>query len=206
MADGSLLQVRQETDYPWQGAIKIEVEACKNDPFEILLRIPDWCTDASIRLNGETVDEEIISGNYFRLLRPWRPGDIIFLDLSMPVQLIEGHPRIEEVRNQVAIKRGPMVYCIESPDLPAETDNVDVYISGSTEFKIEHAFDQLAGVTTIVADVLIRKDKKSGLYRPLGTPHFEKHSVRFVPYFAWSNRGTSEMTVFLPLVFEKSHQ
>jgi DUF1680 family protein len=60
------------------------------------------------------------------------------LDMPMKIQLIEGHPRIEEVRNQVAIKRGPVVYCIESADLPGGTDILDVYLPGDSELQAEY--------------------------------------------------------------------
>jgi uncharacterized protein len=122
--------------------------------------------------------------------------------MPMDIKLLEGHPRIEEVRNQVAIKRGPVVYCIESPDLPEGTDILDVYLPETSKLIAQHRPDFLGGLTTISGDVLLRSDKKEGMYRPLTKPAWETVKTTFVPYYAWSNRGQSEMTVWLPIVWD----
>ena len=67
-------------------------------------------------------------GTFARIERTWKKGDVVALEMPMDIKLVEGHPRIEEVRNQAAIKRGPVVYCIESPDLPENTGILDVYL------------------------------------------------------------------------------
>ena len=120
----------------------------------------------------------------------------------MDVTLVEGHPRIEEVRNQVAIKRGPVVYCIESPGLPAETDVLDVYVPADVEFEAEHRPDLLGGMTTIRGKLLLRTDKKKGMYRSVSNPSWESVRAELVPYYAWCNRGECEMTVWMPVVWE----
>ena len=117
--------------------------------------------------------------------------------------MIEGNPRIEEVRNQVALKRGPIVYAIESPDLPKDATILDVYLPGDQAFKAVSRPDFLGGLTVIEADVSIRTDKKDGMYRKVTKPEFTTFPTQFVPYYAWSNRGTSEMTVFVPVVWGK---
>ena len=121
--------------------------------------------------------------------------------MPLETNFVEGHPRIEEVRNQVAIKRGPVVYCIESPDLPKDADILDVYISGDTKFKVNHRKDFLGGISTIESEILIRSDKKQGMYRTIKMPNWESHKTTFIPYYAWSNRGKAEMTVFLPVIW-----
>lgn len=121
LQDGSELKLRQETHYPWDGAVRITIESCKIEPFEMLLRIPDWAEGTRVLLNGEDAGVEAEPGSYARIERQWKGGDVVAMDMPMDIKLIEGHPRIEEVRNQVAIKRGPVVYCVESPDLPEGT-------------------------------------------------------------------------------------
>ena len=79
-------------------------------------------------MNGEDAGRRSQAGTYATIERRWKAGDVVALDMPMDIKLLEGHPRIEEVRNQVAIKRGPVVYCIESPDLPEGTDILDVYL------------------------------------------------------------------------------
>ena len=120
----------------------------------------------------------------------------------MDVKLLEGHPRIEEVRNQVAIKRGPVVYCVASPDLPEGTGILDVDLPEGSDLKAQYRPDFLGGLTTISGDVLLRPDKRGGMYRTLTRPTWNRVKTTFVPYYAWSNRGESEMTVWLPIVWE----
>lgn len=203
LADGSELELIQETAYPWEGSVKITLQKCKKDPFELLLRIPGWAEKAGIKVNGEDAGIEAIPGTFAGIDRGWKKGDVVTLDIPMEVTLVEGHPRIEEVRNQVAIKRGPVVYCVESPDLPEDTKVLDVYFNGDSDLKAVHQPDFLGGVTTIKGDILLRKDHKEGMYRTVKKPVLESQPVQFVPYYAWSNRGLAEMTVFMPVVWEK---
>lgn len=119
----------------------------------------------------------------------------------MTVDLVEGHPRIEEVRNQVAIKRGPLVYCIETPDLPKGASTLDVHLPCDAELSVEHKPEFLGGVSVINAQVLLRPDEGQGMYRKVTRPAWQAYDTTFVPYFAWSNRGTAEMTVFVPVIW-----
>ena len=121
----------------------------------------------------------------------------------MHIKLIEGHERIEEVRNQVAVKRGPIVYCVESPDLPESASITDVYLPSKSNLTVNRQSSFLGGVTTIDGEVLLRKDKGKGMYRDVTQPEFERLQTQFVPYFAWSNRGEAEMSVFLPVIWQQ---
>ncbi|MER2491307.1 glycoside hydrolase family 127 protein [Catenovulum sediminis] len=203
MLDGSDIKLTQDTEYPWKGLVKLTIDACKEKAFDIALRIPGWSTSAEIRINGEKVEQQVKPGSYAVLNRCWKAGDEIVVDIPMEATFVEGHTRIEEVRNQLAIKRGPVVYCVETPDLPAETNVLDVYLSAENELITEHKADFLGGVTVVKSDVLVRKDNDNtdSMYRNIRAPKWEKHPLQFVPYYAWSNRGTAEMTVFLPVVW-----
>ena len=202
LMDGSRLRIIQKTNYPWEGLITLNIEECRASAFKFELRIPDWVTGASVKINGSDYHEEISSGKYLEIEREWRSGDQIELHLPMPVQLIEGHPRIEEVRNQVAVKRGPIIYCIESPDLPVDISILDVYISGNDNMTIHHKPDFLGGIAVIEADLLIKNNAQEGLYRSIGKPEWKRIRAQLVPYYAWSNRGLAEMTVFMPVVWD----
>lgn len=202
LADGSSLKLIQETAYPWEGRVNFTIQACKAAPFEILLRIPDWAMGSKIAVNGEGVSLEAQPKTFAKIHRAWKAGDVITLDMPMDIHLVEGHPRIEEVRNQVAIKRGPVVYCVESPDLPKDTQILEVYISGKASLDVTYQADFLGGIASINGNILLRKDETEGMYRKVTQPRWESFSTSLVPYFAWSNRGTAEMTVFLPIVWE----
>ncbi len=202
LSDGSDIQLVQKTEYPWDGDISITLKKCKSTAFDILFRIPDWATGATISVNGEKIKGIIKAGTFKKIKKTWKAGDTIRLSLPMNITLVEGHPRIEEVRNQVAVKRGPVVYCIESPDLPNDTSILDVYLSESEEMSVSYKEKFLGGVAVINSNLLLRKDKKKGLYRTLEKPTWESFPTQLVPYFAWSNRGMAEMTVFMPIVWE----
>ena len=129
-------------------------------------------------------------------------GDVISLNMPMDIKMLEGNPLIEEVRNQVALKRGPVVYCVESPDLPKDTKVLDVYLSAKSNLEANYKADFLGGVTTIVGDVKLRKDKREGMYQEISKPEWETVQTQFIPYFSWANRGVSEMSVWIPIDWE----
>ena len=124
------------------------------------------------------------------------------LDMPMDVKLLEGNPLIEEVRNQVAVKRGPVVYCVETPDLPENTDILDVYLPVQSNLTATFKPDLLGGISTITGNLKLRKDTKEGMYTEVTQPTWETSEVQLVPYFSWANRGASEMSVWLPVVWE----
>ena len=201
LTDGSAIKLSQTTQYPWAGKINLTIEECKNTPFEIQLRIPDWAAGATVSLNGKRVAAAVKAGFFTKIERTWQAGDELTLEFPMDVQLLEGHPRIEEVRNQVAIKRGPVVYCLESPDLPANTQILDVYLDGREALQVRHQPGFLGGLTTIEGSTLIRSVETEGMYHVVKKPNWKSCQTQFVPYYAWSNRGQAEMTVFLPVVW-----
>ncbi|MFG0255595.1 MAG: hypothetical protein ACF787_10945 [Rhodopirellula sp. JB053] len=122
--------------------------------------------------------------------------------MPMPVRLVEGHPRIEETRNQVAIVRGPVVYCIESPDLPEETSILNVYLPSNSNLTAEFHPDLLGGLTAIEGTIAIRNRSTSTMYQTIKQPAWTMQHATFIPYFAWCNRGECEMTVFLPVIWQ----
>ena len=202
LLDGSQLKLTQKTQYPWQGSVSITLEACKSSAFEISLRIPDWAEETTISINGEKLQQKIEAGSFTRIARSWRAGDVIDLDLPMKIHLMEGHPRIEEIRNQVAVKRGPIIYCIESPDLPGDCSILEVGLPGNAKMDASYRPDFLGGVSVIETNICIRKDKNEDLYRKVEKAEWQSLDTILVPYFAWSNRARAEMTVFMPIVWK----
>ncbi len=203
LLDGSKIELCQVTRYPWEGTVNITVDKCKKDAFDIMLRIPEWAAGSKISINGTAAGVDVETGQFAVISREWKKGDVISLEMPMEITFIEGHTRIEEVRNQVAIKRGPIVYCIESPDLPADTKIVDVYLESDTPLTAEFKADFLDGVTVIKGDVLLRKNNnEERMYQTVKKPEFEKYTTQFVPYYSWSNRGHAEMTVFMPIIWK----
>lgn len=201
LLDGSTLRLSQQTDFPWDGKVALKIEECKSALFDIQIRIPSWAKGATLSVNGETIPV-VEAGQYTKIERQWQAGDNITLNMPMDIQFVEGHPRIEEVRNQVAVKRGPLDYCIETPDIPESSSILDMYIGSDSALTAHYRDDFLGGMTTISADLLVRKDSTSEMYNQVKKPQWDAIRTEFVPYYAWSNRGTAEMTVFLPIVWK----
>ena len=129
------------------------MEAAPVDSFTLWLRIPAWAKDATLRINREKIDATLVPGTFCPINRSWSAGDMVELNLPMPVRLIESHPYVEETRNQVAIARGPIVYCLESVDLPSGVRVLDVHLSQSTD--LAPATDnRLPGITVLKGHAL----------------------------------------------------
>jgi hypothetical protein len=199
---GEKIRLAQETDYPWNDRVRIQILECGKEEFALKLRIPGWADGASVRLNNqpELADQEIGAPSYFEIRRVWQPGDFVDLDLPMPVRLMEANPLVEEDLNQVAIQRGPVVYCLESPDLPSGVKVSDVVIPSDMKLTARHDRRLLDGVVVLEGKALARQGENWGgkLYREFQPGELKPFNVKFIPYSVWQNRGPSEMSVWLP--------
>src|SRR5262249_8039752 len=110
LADGARLKLTQETDYPWDGRVKITLQAAPAGPCSVLLRIPGWAKGAVLSISGTPERTSVKPGTYHEVRRVWSAGDVLELTLPLRAQLIQAHPLVEETRNQVAVQRGPVVY------------------------------------------------------------------------------------------------
>ena len=195
------LRLVQDTRYPWDGAITLRVQAAPTGEVALHLRIPGWCQNAALQVNGTSADAPVEPGTYAVLQRVWQEGDVVTLDLPMPVRLLTANPRVEPARNQVAVARGPLVYCLEEQDLPAGVNLDAIYVAADTQFEPMHDASLLGGVTVLEADaeVVHQPAWNEQLYRPLGGERIERTRIRLIPYYTWANRGVGQMTVWLPL-------
>jgi DUF1680 family protein len=200
LKDGSPVKLTQETDYPWDGKIKITVEQVSKEPFSIFLRIPGWCSKAGIKINGAEIIKIPEPGKYCELNRKWAKGDNIELYLPMNVKLMESHPLVEETRNQIAIVRGPVVYCLESPDMPSGKSVFDFAIPLKNSFEPIKMKINNSEIVCLEGNAEIINNTKwiHKLYREIPIAA-DSMKVRLIPYFAWNNRGKSEMTVWMPV-------
>jgi DUF1680 family protein len=202
LPNGARVVLEQETDYPWEGHVRIDVRAAEARTFALMLRIPGWTNRAAVTVNGRPAGVEARSGEYCALNRAWSPGDIVELEIPMAPRLLEANPLVEETLNQVAIQRGPVVYCLESADLPEGVRVLDVHIPADIELR-PRIDSQLLGERVAVlegqAERIPQGEWSGQLYRDVQTPERSQIDVRLVPYYAWGNRGEGEMTVWMPL-------
>ena len=190
----------QKTDYPWNGNIALTVDKLKGKKnFTIKLRIPEWCSDARISVNGEPAEVSVKSGSYASVTRTWKKGDTVVLDLPMEARLIEANPLVEECRGQVAVQRGPILYCLESNDINgADIDNIA--IPAGAKFTPVETTIEGSRIIALETEAIDRGESswQNTLYRTVGK-NKNTVKIRLIPYYAWGNRGKSEMTVWIPV-------
>ena len=194
MINGVQVKLTQETAYPWDGNIRVLVDPQQAIEFTLKLRIPGWAQGAIIDTSNAT------PSTYITRKQSWKSGDTITLNFPMPAKFMESHPAVEETRNQLAVQRGPVVYCLESPDMPGTKMN-DVSFSPSATLTPKSEPELLDGVTVIETEIIVtpQGDWTGRLTRPLqSNPIKKQQHVRLIPLYTWGNRGQSEMSVWLP--------
>ena len=190
---GTRVKLTQTTDYPWQGAVRLAVSPARPAKFAVRMRIPGWVQGQpvpsdlyiydnpapaawSVRVNGKAVSAKPDAG-YVAIDREWRSGDIVELDLSMPVRAVRGHAAIAATKDRVAFERGPLVYCVEDPAM--KTVPADLVVSAAAKIEAQSRPDLCDGVTV--------------LRIPTSTA---ASPVTAIPYYAWNNRGLATMAVW----------
>lgn len=187
---GNNIRLSQKTEYPFDGKIKITLEG--EGDFGLALRIPGWCRGARIFLNGEQVPFETVKGFAF-LKRSWRNGDEVLLDLPMEVKWITANPGVIDACGRVAIMRGPLAYCAEGTD-NADRHLKDVRIRRNSATEI--SMEELGGFMLPVMDMEAFCRKPFEALYTQDPVEEENFRLRLIPYFAWANRGVSEMTTW----------
>jgi len=196
------IRLAQETEYPWNGRVRIKIHECGTNEFGLKLRIPGWAkAPIRLRLNHRPVELALRPGSYAELRRVWHAGDFVDLDIPMHAELIEANPLVEETLNQVAIKRGPIVYCLESADLPDGVHVTDVIVPADIELRARYDSRLLGGVVVLDATLLAKPagDWTGRLYREFSPPTLRPVNTKLIPYALWGNRGRGEMTVWMPV-------
>ena len=201
------LEIEQTTGYPWDGHITLTVRKAKTLK-SIRMHIPGWATDMQLRLNGQPILAEDL-----RQPRKWKKGDVVELDLPMKPRLMEANPLVEEAKNQVAVMRGPIVYCLEGQDIQGGHRINDIAIPADVQFKEPKMTIDGHEMVALEAEVPVTGQGawgKDELYRELrsdrnATSHSDLRSgnqttkIRLIPYYAWDNRGIQDMSLWLPL-------
>ena len=197
--DGVAVTLTQETDYPVSGTIRIGVDAEQPVDGEVRVRIPGWADRARVSVDGRPVDR--FENGYAVLDQEWDDNTIeITIDLS--VRLTVAHRFLEEATNQVCVVRGPVVYCVESADLPDHLDIGSVAIPQSISWTEEDGDDIFAGHVLLRGTAAELPDQvpDGRLYADLDPSPPTPLDLRLVPYALWGNRGPGEMSVWLQLL------
>lgn len=197
---GDEIALEQHTDYPWEGQVRLCILAAPAGPVSLKLRIPAWATNARLLVNGSPTGTAQ-PGAYAEVRRQWAVGDQVELELPLRVRALKADPRVEECRNHLAFMRGPLVYCLEGVDLDADVSLAEIHLSRNPNLTPEPGHGQLTGITILAGEGwrLVDTHRADGLYWEAAGELAVQIPVRLIPYFAWHNRGQTEMSVWLPI-------
>ncbi|WP_436857309.1 glycoside hydrolase family 127 protein [Citrobacter tructae] len=192
------LKLRISGNYPWHEDVTIAIKSSLTVQHTLALRLPDWCPEAKVTLNGLAV-EQIIRKGYMHITQRWQEGDTLTLTLPMPVRRVYGNPLVRHVAGKVAIQRGPLIYCLEQADNGEELHNLWLpEVSKFAVFEGKGLFAhkmliQAEGLKQSAADAtqtsLWHYDTAPGSWLP--------HTLTFIPWFSWANRGEGEMRIWI---------
>lgn len=200
---GTKVRLRQTTDYPWDGRVRLDVTPERPVEFALRVRIPGWTegrpvpsdlyryVDATpgrveLKVNGVAMAAPREKG-YAVIRRTWKPGDRVELDMPMPVRRVVAHEKVEAARGKVAVERGPMVYCAEGIDNAGAV--TDLVLEDDAAVTVEDRPDLANGVRVI---------RVAGLRANAAAGTAARDDVTLIPYYAWAYRGAGEMRVWLP--------
>ena len=209
------VELSQQTNYPWEGDITINIDKTNAGIFTMKIRIPGWLkgsvvpapsqlyeyTDGkrlnyTVTVNGKAVESmapanaEQFPDGYLNITRKWKKGDKIQLHFDMEPRIVRANNKVEADRGMVAIERGPLVYCAEHPD-----NNFDIF---STLINQEPKFTLGKGEIAGTSVVTIKTDVQTLDFNKQGKLTTKDETLTLIPYYAWCHRGSGKMRVWLP--------
>lgn len=207
MLKSGKVDLRMDTNYPWDGKVNILINPVKKSRFKMQVRIPGWVLGLpvpgntyqylnfsggqyTITVNGQPAAYSLEKG-YALIDREWKKGDRLEIDFPMEVRRVIARGEVTENLNRVALERGPLVYCIEHPDNDGKALNVIL----PDNAPLQTIFEQhlLNGIQTITAKLPVAVPVDNGM-----EVKTEIREVKAIPYYAWANRGQGEMQVWIP--------
>jgi DUF1680 family protein len=195
---GRAVSIKETSNYPWSGKISITVDPVEAGEFTLRLRVPGFAREAKARINGAGID---VGGNlvrgYLEIRRTWNPGDLVELELPMPVERMRAHPDVVADHGRVALKRGPLVYCFEAVDNP-RTPLAQLRLPRTATLTVRENADLFGGIMTIVAEGSVTDVSawQGQLYRN-APPEGKPAAWTAIPYFLWANRDAGAMRVWV---------
>jgi len=202
------VNILQSTDYPWKGNVEIKIDPERDAKFALHIRIPGWAGkepvpgtlysfadgkvyQVTLSLNGKPLQYDLVKG-YAVIDRIWKKGDRLTLDVPMEVRKVLANDQVKDDKGRFAFQRGPIVYCLEGPD---NRDSVvqDILVDKNAIPSMTFKPNMLNGIELLTVS-------GTSTSRQVNSDELIKvnQEVRAIPYYAWANRGPSEMTVWIP--------
>ncbi|EPX2489740.1 TPA: glycoside hydrolase family 127 protein [Klebsiella michiganensis] len=192
------LRLRISGNYPWQEQVKIVIDSSSPVNHTLALRLPDWCDKPQVTLNGAPVTQDVRKG-YLHISHLWQEGDTLQLTLPMPVRRIYGNPLVRHQAGQVAVQRGPLVYCLEQADNGEQLHNL--------QLPRDARFSTVEGKGIFARKILLQAPGYKQTAEDAENQalwHYDRaQSTRqpqvltFIPWFSWANRGEGEMRIWV---------
>jgi DUF1680 family protein len=195
---GNKVQIEAHTNYPWDGDIHFALTPEHPTHFKLALRIPAWCRDYHLEVNGSPLSPELTNG-YAVIAREWHTGDEVVLRLAMPVERIAAHPNVRQDAGCIALQHGPVVYCLEEADNGPHLANIVM----PRDARLTTQFDaNLFGGVNVVTGGAVRAEPQAWpgeLYQPRSVVNYSQSPValKAIPYCFWANRDPGEMRVWI---------
>ncbi len=193
---GGKVTLAETSNYPWSGEISIAVNPQGCGAFTLALRVPGWARQVSAKVNGAPLNMVGVERGYLKIKRSWAAGDIVTLSLPMPVERLYAHPDVRQDAGRVALRRGPLVYCLEQHDNAAPVQRIR--LPAEAVLTAEWREDLLGGISVVRAEAKVADAAgwDATLYR--NSPPVELGSpLTAVPYYIWCNRGANPMQLWL---------
>jgi uncharacterized protein len=193
--DGTPVEVKQVTQYPWDGKVTVTLQPKKSKKFTLNVRVPGWVRNQPLpsdlyryedgltpnitfAVNGKTLTPKQDKG-FAQITRSWKPGDTVTVQMDMPVRRVVAHPEVKADRDRFALERGPLVYCAEGADNGGKV--LDKVFAGKVAFQTQTRPELFGGVVTVKM-----------------VPEGSADALTCIPYYAWCHRGANEMRVWFP--------
>jgi DUF1680 family protein len=188
LADGSPAKIKMETNYPWDKSVSIRIVKAAQVGFDLTLRIPAWCEKATINGEAASCGIHTIKVNQ---------GDVLNIELPMKPEMYVSHPMLEQSNGMFAVKRGPVVYCVEGQDI-AEGVKIDELVLPENANFVEETMKDFPYDMVGLRTEFLRRPHSDSLYCRNQNVDETMVNVRMIPYFAWANREEQDMNVWFP--------
>ncbi|MFN3839933.1 MAG: glycoside hydrolase family 127 protein [Cyclobacteriaceae bacterium] len=202
-----VIPVSMQTNYPWEGAVKIKLDPKQKLKFDLHIRIPGWSRGNAVpgdlyrfigfseqppvvKVNGQVAKWTEQNG-YILLNRTWQKGDMVEVSFAMPVNKIVARYEVKQNEDRIALQRGPLLFCVEGADNGGKA--WDFIVNPDTEYQVVFKKDLLGGIMTLQFNATsITGGEEGAEVKKINRP------ITAIPYYAWNNRGPNEMQVWLP--------
>ena len=194
--EGEKVKASITSEFPWDGHVSVTCESDTKEPYTFAFRIPGWCASYEKEIpKGAEVEEK---DGYLYVTKVWAKGETIRLNFPMEIQFLASNPLVREDAGRVAVKRGPVVYCMEEADNGKNLHLTKICVNGAkTAEAVDEMGEHFVRVTAEGRRMKLGDAEKQPLYHLYQKEEEEKTKLKLIPYYMWNNRGEGEMQVWI---------